>query len=103
MLFDDHPVVAIGTNKLGGRSHYTRDRFLSMILRSFMSKDRIVVTANRKTQMLALQLITILEESTNKGFFVEEHNIMRKGSNGDEMDIFYWIVDKKPLLRRRLK
>lgn len=89
--------VAVGTNKLEGRGHYTRDRFLSMVLRKFVFHNRVVVTANMKTFDLASRLVDTFQKL--KMVEVEEGRMKKPAKNGD-IEIIYWVLDLKPILRR---
>lgn len=98
MNLDDYPIVAVGTNKLKGRSHYTRDRFLSMVLRILRFHDRVIITANPRTEDLVTQIIGIFKDT---GLVVEEdRNFMVKNIRGKDQKIIYWILDKIPSCRK---
>lgn len=67
-----------------------------MIVRAFMSHDRVILQANAATEDTALQLINTLKYL---GIELEDRFIERKMIDGEEREIIIFICDKIPILR----
>lgn len=94
--FEGFPNIIIGKKKLGGKSHFTKDRYLSMLIRAFTHHDRVILQANAGTEETALQMINTLKYL---GIELEDRYLQNKVIDGEEKEIIIFVLDKIPILR----
>lgn len=83
----NYPLVVFGKQRLKGRSHFSSDRYLSMIVRGFRDHNCVIVECNHRTEGMANVAIAILEESFK---ITKERQVVKKG----QMTVIRYSIEK---------